>query len=278
MAPIVSIVIPCYNHGEYIDDAIRSVEQLEQKDLYEIIIVNDGSKDAFTNEHLTKLSEHYHIIDQPNGGLAAARNMGISKAKGKYILPLDADNMIRPEYVLKGIAVMENNPDISVVYGDALLFGEATGVRKSLPFNLQRLMLANTIDACAIYRKEIWIANNGYDGNMRSFQGYEDWEFWLNASFKGYKFHYIEEVLYDYRVLKTSMINRLNSEKKKNDMVIDYIAAKHAYYMGPQFIDEYFLSKAKKSLLGFCGKVVLKTAFPKLFSSFVQRGKLRKYL
>ena len=92
--PLISIVIPCYNHGQYIDEAIISVEEYKNKD-YEIIIINDGSTDNFTNIRLEELKEGgYNVIVQKNQGLGKTRNNGIKIANGKYILPLDADNKI----------------------------------------------------------------------------------------------------------------------------------------------------------------------------------------
>src|SRR5437899_68511 len=97
--PFVSVIIPCFNHGEFLMDAVHSVEECART-LYEIIIVNDGSTDPPTVQLLKDLEEKgYNIINQNNQGLAAARNNGIAAATANYILPLDADNKIRPEYI-----------------------------------------------------------------------------------------------------------------------------------------------------------------------------------
>ncbi|HEY8916042.1 MAG TPA: glycosyltransferase family 2 protein, partial [Chitinophaga sp.] len=88
--PIVSIIIPCYNQGHFLQDALKSLAACDA-DLYELIIVNDGSTDAATNTYLRELSNQgYHVIFQENQGLGAARNTGIRAAKGRYLLPLDA--------------------------------------------------------------------------------------------------------------------------------------------------------------------------------------------
>jgi glycosyltransferase involved in cell wall biosynthesis len=106
--PKVSIIIPCYNHGKYIMDAISSVEKIEDKNLYELIIINDGSTDEYTNTLLKELSDKgYYVIFQENKGLATSRNNAIAISKGEYILPLDADNKIRPEYIYKGINIYQ---------------------------------------------------------------------------------------------------------------------------------------------------------------------------
>jgi len=98
MNPRISIIIPCYNHGQYVREAISSVEKCTDKNLYEMIIVNDGSTDSFTLEEMGRLAnDGYYVINQVNQGLGRTRNNGIKAAKGEYILPLDSDNRVRPE-------------------------------------------------------------------------------------------------------------------------------------------------------------------------------------
>lgn len=274
----VSIVIPCYNQGKYIDDAINSVEKIDDSNFYEIIIVNDGSTDDFTNKRLKELHESgYHVIFQENKGLATARNVAVTASKGQYILPLDSDNMIRASYVYKAVQILDNYPDISIVYGDAQKFGDEDGIMQQGPYNLQRLMLGNYIDACAVYRRGVWEANNGYDSNM-PYTGIEDWDMWLNASFKGLKFQYIDEVLFDYRVLASSMIRNLKVSKKKGDANIDYLIKKYPLHFGPQFITQDIMTKLNESVPGFIGKLFMKKYFPGLFNKKVEDGSLRKYI
>jgi glycosyltransferase involved in cell wall biosynthesis len=276
--PKVSIIIPCYNHGKYIYDAINSVGQIKDKSLYELIIVNDGSTDEFTNQQLTEISQKgYKVIFQQNQGLAKSRNNAIQASAGEYILPLDADNKIRPEYVYKGIDILDRHKDVAIVYGDAELFGEKRGIMKQGPYNLQKLMLANYIDACAIYRRSVWDQLGGYDSDMPA-AGIEDWNLWLSASFHGFKFHYIDEILFDYRVLGTSMIRNLKADKLKGDANIDYMIKKYPAHFGPQHIDTDIMEKFNQSNIGFVLKLFLKRYFPAKFSELVAKGKLRKYI
>lgn len=273
--PKVSIIIPCYNHGMYIADAIESVNKIVDKDLYEVIIINDGSTDGHTNDVLKKYAEKgFKVIFQKNMGLSEARNNGISIAKGEYILPLDSDNMIRPEYIYKSIKIFEQYPDISIVYGNAQLFGEKIGTIIPGPFNLQKLMITNYIDACAIYRKKVWEETNGYDKNVAT----EDWEFWMHAAFKGFKFHYINEILFDYRLLSNSMVREINKSKIKGNNIIEYMMSKHKYYYGPQYIDADIMAKFNTSPVGFISKLILKRYFPTKFNNLVSKGKLRRYI
>ena len=137
------------------------------RDLWELIIVNDGSTDEETLRVLVELrKEGYRIIDQENQGLGAARNTGIRESAGEYILPLDSDNKIRPEYLLTGIEILEASPDVGVVYGDAEYFGEKTGIWKGQEFDRTELLVGNYIDACAVFRRGIWEQVNGFEVEM----------------------------------------------------------------------------------------------------------------
>ena len=275
--PKISIVVPCYNHGKYVMDTINSVEKIEDKSLYELIIVNDGSTDEYTNTKLKELQQAgYHVVFQQNKGLAETRNVAIRLARAEYILPLDADNMIEPEYVYQAIEIMDRDKSISVVYSDGQFFGDETGTKWQREYNLQKLMLHNTIDACAAFRKEVWESVNGYDPNMK--YGLEDWEFWLHASFKGFKFHYINKNLFYYRVLHQSMIKNLNDSKIKNDILIDYLDAKHSRYFGHQHMDEFFMRRLNQNPPAFILKIIIKKYFPGLYASLVKKGKFRKYI
>lgn len=222
--PLISIVIPCYNHGIYIDEAIKSVEEYKNND-YEIIIINDGSTDSFTNIRLEELkSKGYNVIFQTNQGLGKTRNNGIKIAKGKYILPLDSDNKIKPEFIIKAIDVLENNSSISIVYSDKHIFGNYNDLIKVGEFNLSFLLNENYIDACAIFRKKVWNDIGGYDETM--ILGWEDWDFWLSAIEKDFLFYYIPEPLYYYRVLENSMIRQLISNPNISSL-LNYIYKKH---------------------------------------------------
>ena len=245
----LSIVIPCFNDGQFIREALASAEAYPDP-IYEIIIVNDGSTDPVTCQVFDELrGRGYKIIDQPNQGLSAARNTGIKLARGEYILPLDSDNRIRPAYIYKGIEILDKFSDVAVVYGDVERFGEGIddlqeipdfnlsyedvsfvngfrGVQKVPDFNLSWLVNHNYIDACAVFRKSVWEECGPYDRNM-PFGCYEDWDFWLSIAKKGYKFHHVPEVLFDYRVRPISLSTAARSEEKSK-VVCRYIASKHA--------------------------------------------------
>ncbi len=222
----VSVIIPCYNQGEFVLEAIASVESCQDA-IYEIVIVNDGSTSPVTQKVLTYLQEKgYQVIEQSNQGLAAARNTGIKKAQGRYILPLDADNRIKPAYITEAVAILDEHPEVGVVYGNAELFGEKTGIVEVPDFDINRLVAGNYIDACAVFRRTVWQDCGGYDSHIPRKLGYEDWDFWLGAAEKGWQFHHISEVMYEYRFRENSMVSACNIPENRREL-FRYICTKH---------------------------------------------------
>jgi glycosyltransferase involved in cell wall biosynthesis len=230
--PKISVVIPCYNHGMYLKDAIDSVEASSYKD-YEIIIVNDGSTDAFTIEKIDELFQRgYYVINQPNQGVSKARNNGISAASGQYIMPLDADNKIRSTYIEKAVAILDRQPEIGVVYTKAANFGEVElSNHIGNVFDSVELYLNNYIDNLSVFRKSAWKQVGGYDESMLT--GLEDWDFWMTLHENGVGYHFIDEILFDYRVLPSSYGNKAD----ENHKIFSYMSVKHANTYREKFGD-----------------------------------------
>ncbi|MCC6932446.1 MAG: glycosyltransferase family 2 protein [Deltaproteobacteria bacterium] len=210
-SPSASIIVTCFNLGQYIEKALVSAFASRNCD-FEVIVVDDGSTDAQTLAILEKIAVQYNeqpltLIKQPNMGLPAARNVGIKKAVGEYILPLDADNMIRPDYLCKAINVLQNNPDVGVVHANAQYFGNKSGPWIFKEFDIHELMLGNKIDACSVFRRKVWEDCGGYDEALFRI-GYEDWDFWLSAYECGWKFYWLNEILFDYCVRDDSMVQK----------------------------------------------------------------------
>lgn len=219
----VSVIVPCFNHGEFLPEAVASVTNIKRDDV-ELIVVDDGSTDERTRTEIDGITaQGIKVIRQENKGLAAARNAGILASEGEYILPLDADNRLRPGYIGHGIRILEANSQVGVVYGDAEYIGARTGRWHVGPFTRNQLLQWNYIDACAVYRRRIWEQNGGYDGTM-PVQGFEDWDFWLGALEHGWQFAYVPEVLFDYRKAQESMLTRAT---KFEEEVARFVATKH---------------------------------------------------
>jgi glycosyltransferase involved in cell wall biosynthesis len=202
----VSIIIPCYNHGPMLREALASVEQVRNPNLLEVIIVDDGSSEAETTRILDEATNAgYSVVSQLNRGPGAARNTGIQLAKGEFILPLDSDNRLRNLYLNEGVSLLSRNPGVGVVYADAEYFGERSGRWYVPDFNLLSLIRMNFIDACALYRKRLWEEVGGYDEQVIC-MGVEDWDFWLRLAARGARFVHVPKIAFDYRVQSDSMI------------------------------------------------------------------------
>ena len=201
----VSIVIPCYNHGAMLREALASVEEVRNANVLEVIIVDDGSSDVETTEILNEVAEAgYRVVHQSNRrGTGSARNAGIRLAKGEFILPLDSDNRLRDVYLNEGVSLLKNNPAIGVVYSDAEYFGEKSGRWHVPEFDLLSLIRMNFIDVCALFRKKLWGEIGGYD-EQTFLMGLEDWDFWLRIAWSGGNFAHISKIGFDYRVRRDS--------------------------------------------------------------------------
>jgi glycosyltransferase involved in cell wall biosynthesis len=251
MIPKLSIVIPCYNSENTLEDTLESVLRQELQD-WEALIINDGSPDDLEAIALKwlKKDHRFRYYKKDNGGLGTARNFGIEKALGKYILPLDSDNKVRPGFTKNAISFLENNPKVGVVYGNAMYFGDRDGLWLVKEFNFEEILIKNYIDACAIYHKTLWTEIGGYDTKM-PYQGNEDWDFWLALGVKKVVFKHLNEITFDYRVTETSMINSFNSEM--------YEANKN--YIRRKYGEHYFIYFQKNyNILENHNKTPLKSA------------------
>ena len=241
MNPIVSIIIPCYNSGNYLPETIASVQSYPNKETYEIIIINDGSEDEHTLQVLKDLAANgFQIIDQPNQGPASARNTGIKRSKGKYLIFLDSDNKIRSELLDKGIEVLDNNPNVGVVYGNPNFFGDVQEHRKwrTYDFDMERMLMLNYIDVCSMIRKEVWDDLDGLD-ESKIIMGFEDWEFWIRVGKSKWEFCYLNKILYDYRITSNSLITTsLNINNRKT--ALQYIYKKHIDLVVEYMLDERY--------------------------------------
>ncbi|MDR2823800.1 MAG: glycosyltransferase family 2 protein [Prevotellaceae bacterium] len=204
--PDISIIVPCYNSGLYLPEAIESVRQYSGKYAYEIILIDDGSTDNLTLSVLNNYKNCKDIvfIRQENKGLSAARNAGCEIAKSEYLLFLDSDNKIFGNYIDLGIEFLAKNVDFAIVYGQPLFFGDGSREGyQTADFDIDKLMICNYIDACAVVRTSAWRNVGGFDVSMRTF---EDYDLWLSLAEKEWKFHFINKPLYEYRIVSTSMI------------------------------------------------------------------------
>jgi len=188
---LVSVIIPIWGdkYNEYLKECLECVCNQTHKNI-EIIIVNNATD------------------------LPTARNNGIKIAKGKYVLCLDADDLISENYLDKCLEI-----PYDVVGGAIQEFGDYikfTHIEQTNDFTEY-----NKMHSTALYKKTLWEDVGGYDEAMKG--GYEDWDFWHRASKKGYKFYMIDEPLFFYRKHGETMVN---SASTKHNQLKNYILSK----------------------------------------------------
>lgn len=223
--PKVSVIIPCYNQGQYIDEAVDSILNQTYQD-FEIIIVDDGSTDKFTKEKL----ENYHkpktkVILTENRGVSAARNTAIKNSSGEYILPVDGDDKIDCTYLEQALEIIENNNDLTIVYCDAEFFGNETGILQLPLFNIEKFLFSNMIHVSGLFPRKAYDEIGGYDENMKD--GLEDWDFWLSLIENGANVYKISKPLLKYRKYPTSRQTLLNTNLPRTIEINSYIFDKH---------------------------------------------------
>ena len=221
---LISVIVPCYNQVQYLDECLQSVlDQTYQN--WECIIVNDGSPDN-TEEVAKKWVDkdnRFKYLFKPNGGLSSARNAGIEIANGEWILPLDSDDKIGVQYL--ELASQEFEKGYTIIYCKAELFGEKEGEWILPEYTYNFLLGSNHIFCSAFYKKEDWILVNGYDENL--IYGREDWEFWINILNKNSKVLKLNYLGFFYRRKKESMDVEINKDSYKKTFSENYIYKKH---------------------------------------------------
>jgi glycosyltransferase involved in cell wall biosynthesis len=204
MAPKVSVIIPCYNLGEYLDEAVASVLAQTQQD-FEILIVDDGSTDAATQAVLATYSRpKTRVIRTEHGGLAAARNLGISLASGRYLCALDADDRLEPSFLEKTSRVLDIDDGLTFSSSWLRTFGDESWEWKPERCDLPTLLWEDTVLTAGLVRRDAVVAIGGYDTNMPE-QGDEDWDLWLTLVERGHRGVILPELLFNYRRRAGSM-------------------------------------------------------------------------
>lgn len=198
MKPLVSVIMPCYNDGKYITEAVNSIIKQTYTN-WELIIIDDGSDDICTIRILNKLKrDNIIILRREHEGVVKARNTAISNSKGKYIIPMDADDIAEPQLLEKYVEIAEMNPNIGIVYCIYEYFEMRQGIYNLPKYSIPNMLVSNCINNTSLFRREDWERVDGYNSNME--MGCEDYDFWLSILELGRKVQLVPEVLLHYRV------------------------------------------------------------------------------
>lgn len=208
----VSIVIVCYNEGELLLRAVKSVKNQTYKD-FDFLIVNDFSKNPETNKCCTLLEkEGIKIIwRKTNGGLSAARNTGFEQAKGEIIIPLDADDTLPVDAVSKIVDAFKVNPEAEFVFGNYLKKYE-DGLNEEV--NIQEFVKENSFDISKVLqnwkllgtapcKKRLWKRMHGF--SLVFSNTLQDMDFWMKVFHAGTKGCIVNSNIYHWYQYKNSM-------------------------------------------------------------------------
>lgn len=234
-SPLLTVVLPYYNQGDYLMEALESVWGQTFTD-FEVIVVNDGSTDQPSIDLLETIDEpRTRIIHRENGGLPAARNTGLQEARGKYLCCLDSDDAIHPTHFEKLLVALESR-QCDLAHCDLERFDKGEGFWRGEGFHLSALIEGNTVGntATGILRLEAWKTLKGYDENLR---GYQDWDFWLRLAATGHRGTHIPEPLFLYRRHGTSMISR--SVRRHRELTSQILAKQSEFTDAPEKVQTF---------------------------------------
>ncbi len=218
--PLVSVVVPYYNMGEFLPEALASVAAQSYAPV-EVIVVNDGSTDPLALQVWDEMQAQYpqyRFVTQHNQGLGAARNTGLALASGEYFLPMDADNVARPEMLSHFVAALECNPDLAVATCFFLAFEETADIEAGKFVYAYRpcggpyvaAAMRNVYgDANAMFRTSALRAVGGFETDKHT--TCEDWEVYVKLARQGFRIDVVPDYLFYYRHRTTSLLRTTDS-------------------------------------------------------------------
>jgi len=220
---LISIVIPCYNDAQYIEQSVFSALNQTYSSI-EVIVVDDGSN-AITKKVLKSLEPKItKLITQENSGQSKARNVGIETANGFYILVLDSDDYFEPTFCEKALAIFNSNLNCKLVSCQANLISKTNklSLYKPVGGTIDDFLFSNAALGTSMFKKEDWKNCDRYDETMK--KGFEDWEFFIRLLKDGGNAEIIQEPLYNYRKRGDSTTAVANQKKYE---LLNYIYIKH---------------------------------------------------
>lgn len=239
----LSVVIPFYNLGLYLNDAVQSVKKSSYADK-EIIIVNDGSTDKLSLQVLDNLRNDpdVRIIDAAKSGIAKTRNTGATVASGKYLAFLDADDKVEPDYYLKAISVLNNYNNVHFVGCWIKYFGDSGKIWPAFNPEPPLILYHNLINSSSLVYKRISFLEHGKNDSYMLFQGWEDYESVVSMIANGSYGVVLPEPLFQYRIRQDSMVRELSKAKKI--LLHQYISQKHKEIFSNFTVDLFNLQNA----------------------------------
>ncbi len=227
----VTVIVPVYNYAHYVREALDSV-RAQTAAVIDLVIIDDCSKDAslsvvleWAEAHAERFNRLVVVKHLANAGLGFGRNTGFDLAETPYVLPLDADNMLRPD-AASHLAARLRRSGAAFAYPTIQRFGKDNLLIGDEPFLAARLVSGNFIDAMALVRRDAWAAAGGYD-HVRF--GWEDYDFWCRLVELGLWGEHLQEVLADYRAHEQSMLHTSTDLRENKIALIGDMKRRHPW-------------------------------------------------
>lgn len=221
---MVSVVVPVYNAHDYLDKTLHSILSSSYRNL-EVVVMDDGSQDdsvKIAHRHAAR-DPRVKVHVQSNRGPCCARNHAIALARGEYILPVDADDLISEDFIALAVEAIRR-PEVKVVACEAEFIGRRRGRWHLPPFSLPLLARRNLIPASALYRRSDWARVGGY---CEEIIAREDWDFWISMLKDGGRVERLPHVGLFYRVRPGS---KRTADRKLKRHMIKVLNKRHAEF------------------------------------------------
>jgi GT2 family glycosyltransferase/glycosyltransferase involved in cell wall biosynthesis/SAM-dependent methyltransferase len=230
----VTIIVPLFNYGHFLPDALESVRSQTVSGL-DVIVIDDRSTDdslriakAWLERHASEFNSVVLLQNRKNSKLGATRNAGIAFSDTELFLPLDPDNLLLPDCVEKCLKQLDET-GAAFAYPTMDVFGDNTertgNTLGAIEFDPTLFNSCNYIDAMALVRKACWTAVGGY--STLDPAGWEDYEFWCKLVEKGFYGVRIGEIVAKYRAHSGSMLGAMTDRNKK--LIVEEIIARHPW-------------------------------------------------
>jgi glycosyltransferase involved in cell wall biosynthesis len=271
---VISVVIPCFNHGRYLPRAIESVFSQTYKNV-EVVVVDDGSSD-----NTREVADSFPLVKyvyQTNQGLSAARNTGIDNSNGKYLLFLDADDWLAVDALSKNYSIISQHPEVAFVSGGHFKIDDEGIVLEEVRENIQsnhyiHFLRGNYIGMHATVLYARWIFDVfRYDTSLRAC---EDYDLYLKIAHKYPVLHHTDISAY-YRIHGSNMSGNRNmmldhvlQVLKRQEPLLKDNEEKTAWLRGQQIWKDYYSNKSQHTAY----KMPLKKRLKKLVPRFLQRN------
>ncbi len=230
----VTVVMTSYNYERHILEALDSA-RAQTLETIDLAVVDDGSTDQsvplvveWAKRHQRRFNRIRILRTVRNAGLGGARNVVFDAAETPWLMALDSDNRLLPDACATLLQAVRESPQAAFAYPRLRQFDGADWVMGEPPFEPARLQTGNYIDAMALVAKWAWAAAGGYYVR-RDAMGWEDFDLWLNLVELGQFGIAVPEILAEYRVHPTSMVNAITEQSENKQAMVRFIEERHPW-------------------------------------------------